>query len=228
MGDRDNRARIVRKEALQPVDGLRVEVVGRLVEQQQVGTRQQQTAQRHTVDVRPRQHGYVGIVGRAAQRVHGDLDVAFETPCVGRGDPVFEHRLLLADLVVVSVGVGPLGHHLVVAVDDPMHLGDPVHHVALDVLRRIELWLLREIADSEAGREPRLAGVAVVETGHDLQQRRLSRAVVAEHTDLGAWIERQRNVLQHRLVGRVVTGELVGLIDEFVRHGGFEAIGGLC
>ena len=132
-------------------------------------------------------------------------------------------RLLLADLVVVGVGVGPHGHDLVVAIDDPLHLGDAVHHVALDVLDGIELRLLREVADGEPGGQSGLAGVAVVETGHDLQQRRLARPVVAEHADLGARVERQRDVLQHRLVGRVVTGELVGLIDEFVRHDLFEA-----
>ncbi len=91
-----------------------------------------------------------------------------------------------------------------------LHLGDTVHHVALDVLGRVELWLLGEVADGEARGQAGLAGVAVVEAGHDLQQRRLARAVDAEHADLGARVERQRDVLQHCLVGRVVTGELVG------------------
>ncbi len=39
--------------------------------------------------------------------------------------------------------------------------------------------------------------------GHDPQQRRLARAVVAEHADLGARQERQRDVLEHRLVRRI-------------------------
>ena len=226
MGDRNDGAGVVGKEALEPVDRFGVEVVGRLVEQQQVGTRQQEAAQRHASALATGQHGDIGVVGRAAQRVHGDVDVAFEAPGVGRGDLVFELRLLLADLVVVGVGVGPHGHHLVVAVDDALHLGDAVHHVALDVLGRIELWLLGQVADAEAGGEAGLARVAVVEAGHDLQQRRLAGAVRAEHADLGAGIERQRDVLQHRLVGRVVPSELVGLVDEFVRHGDAEASDG--
>ena len=45
VGDRDDGARVVPEELLQPVDRLGVEVVGRLVEQQQVGAAQQQPAQ---------------------------------------------------------------------------------------------------------------------------------------------------------------------------------------
>ena len=37
MGDRDDRARVLLEVALEPGDGLGVEVVGRLVEQQQIG-----------------------------------------------------------------------------------------------------------------------------------------------------------------------------------------------
>src|SRR5262249_27648248 len=39
--------------------------------------------------------------------------------------------------------------------------------------------------------------------GHDPQQRRLARTVGADHPDLGAGIEGQRDVGQHFLVGRM-------------------------
>ncbi len=107
MGDRDDGARVVLEEALQPVDALGVEVVGRLVEQQQVGVAEQQPAQRDAALLAAGQRRDVGVVGRAAQRVHGDLDVALEVPGVGGGDLVLELGLLGADLVVVGVGVGP-------------------------------------------------------------------------------------------------------------------------
>ena len=44
--DADDRARVLLEVFLEPGDGLRVEVVGRLVEQQHVGLRQQQPAER--------------------------------------------------------------------------------------------------------------------------------------------------------------------------------------
>ncbi len=47
---------------------------------------------------------------------------------------------------------------------------------ALDVLVRVEVGLLLEQADGEAGGEAGLAGVAVVDPRHDPQQRRLARS----------------------------------------------------
>ena len=47
VGDRDDGARVLLEEALQPLDRLGVEVVGRLVEQEQVGVLEQQPAERH-------------------------------------------------------------------------------------------------------------------------------------------------------------------------------------
>ena len=148
VGDRDDGAGVVLQEPLEPLDALGVEVVGRLVEQQQVGSAEQQPAQRDAAALATRQRGDVGVVGRAAQRVHRDLDVALEAPRVGGGDLVLELGLQRADLVVVGVGVGPHRHHLVVPIDDRLHRGDAVHHVALDVLGRIELRLLGEVADA--------------------------------------------------------------------------------
>ena len=53
-------------------------------------------------------------------------------------------------------------------------------------LGRIELRLLRQVADLQARLRPCLAVEFLVDAGHDLQQRRFARAVVAEHADLGA------------------------------------------
>ena len=55
--------------------------------------------------------------------------------------------------------------------------------------------------------------------GHDLEQRRLARAVQADDADLGAGEERQRDVLQDLLAPRIGLGELVHVIDVLgVRH----------
>ncbi len=82
VGDGDDRARVLGEEALQPLDRLGVEVVGRLVEQQQVGVLEQQPAQRHASLLAAGERGDVGVVGRAAERVHRDLDVALDVPRV--------------------------------------------------------------------------------------------------------------------------------------------------
>ena len=123
VGDGDDGARVLVEEALQPLDRLGVEVVGRLVEQEQVGVLEQQPAERHAALLAAGQGRDVGVVGRAAQGVHRDVDVALEVPRVGGVDPVLEGGLLGADGLVVGVRVGPLGHHGVVLVDEVLDLG---------------------------------------------------------------------------------------------------------
>ena len=179
MGDGHDGARVLLEEALQPLDRLGVEMVGGLVEQQQVRVLEQQPAERHAALLAARQDGHLGVVGRAAQRVHGDVHVAFQVPRVGGRDVVLERALLGADGLVVGVRVGPLGHHGVVPVDERLDLVHAVEHVALDVLGRVELRLLAQVADREAGRQAGLATEAVVEAGHDAQQARLAGAVRA-------------------------------------------------
>ena len=127
--------------------------------------------------------------------------------------------LLGTDRLVVGVGVRPFGHHGVVLVEQRLDLGDAVHHVALDVLRRVELRLLAQVADRETGRQPRLADEAVIQPGHDAKQARLPCPVRPDDADLGARVERDRDVLEDRSVRRVVAGELVGRVDELCRHG---------
>ena len=112
------------------------------------GLRQQQPAQRDAAALAAGQGRDVGVARRAAQRVHGDLDVALEVPGVGRLDLGLELGLLGAELLVVGVGVGPLGQHLVVALEQAAHLADAVHHVAEHVLGRVEVRLLLEQADA--------------------------------------------------------------------------------
>ena len=130
------------------------------------------------------------------------------------GDLGLEPGLLLADLLVVGVGVGVPREDLVVGGEQAGHLGDAVEHVALDVLGLVEVRLLLEQAGLEAGGEAGLARVAVVDAGHDAQQRGLARAVGAEHADLGARVERQADVLEHVAVGRVEPTHLVHGEDE--------------
>ena len=134
------------QEPLQPLDRLGVEVVGGLVEQEQVRVLEQQPAERHAALLAAGERGHVGVVRRTAQRVHRDVHVALQVPRVGGGDPVLERGLLGADRLVVGVRVGPARHHGVVLLDEARDLADAVHHVALDVLGRIQLRLLGEVA----------------------------------------------------------------------------------
>ena len=72
----------------------------------------------------------------------------------------------------------------------------PFFHRLAHGLVGVELRLLRQVADLQAGHRRGFAFDVVVDAGHDLQQRALARAVQAEHADLGAGEEGQRDVLQ--------------------------------
>ena len=85
------------------------------------------------------------------------------------------------------------------------------------VLVGIELRLLLEVADAGALGDPGLAGIFLVDAGHDPQQRRFAGAVDAEHADLGVGVERQMDVIEH-LSGRVGLGQTLHEIDELARH----------
>jgi hypothetical protein len=74
--------------------------------------------------------------------------------------------------------------------------------IAAHVLGRIELRFLGKVADLDAGLRAGLAVDLGVDPGHDPQQRGLAGAVEAEHADLGARKEGQRNVTQDLSLGR--------------------------
>ena len=83
VGDGEDRARVLGEVLLEPLHALGVEVVGRLVEQQQVGLGQQQLAQRDAAALTTGQVGDRLVGRRAAQRVHRLLELRVEVPRVG-------------------------------------------------------------------------------------------------------------------------------------------------
>ena len=218
MGDGHHGARVLVQEALQPRHGLGVEVVGGLVQQQHVGGRQQQAAQRHAALLATGQVGDLRIARRQAQGVHGHLHLPVEVPGVRALDGVL-HALVLLEQGLHLVRLHRLAElpaHLVEPVEQLAPVGHALLHVAADVLGLIQLRLLWQVAHLHA-----LAGHGVAVAGgdlagHDLQQRALARAVQAQHADLRARQEGEGDVVEHHLVRRVRHPDLVHLIDKFI------------
>ena len=88
MRDRHDRARILVEMVLQPGDRLGVKMVGRLVEQQQVGRLEEQAAEDDAAALSARERGDVCVTGWEAQRVHGHLEFRAEVPRTRRFDLV--------------------------------------------------------------------------------------------------------------------------------------------
>lgn len=90
--------------------------------------------------------------------------------------------------------------------------GEP--YVLDDSLVLLELRLLLQYADGEAGRESCLAVAHILEAGHDLEERRLAHTVGADDADLGPRIEAQGHFVQNDLVSMRLA-RVVHLVDEF-------------
>ena len=196
MGDRHHGAGEALQELLEPLDGLGVQVVGRLVEQQHVGLAQQQAAQRDAALLAAREHADLRVPRRQAQRVGGQLELQVGVLAAGGGDDGFELGLLGGQLVEVGVGLGVLGVDLVEPLLAPPARRRCPARPPRARSGRVEQRLLRQVADLQAGHRHGLALDLLVDAGHDLQQRALARAVDAEHADLGAGEEGQRDVLE--------------------------------
>ena len=170
MGDGHDGAGVVLQRALEPGDRVGVEVVRGLVEQEEVGLREQDAGQGDAAPFATGQVGDGGVAGWAAERVHRDVDHAIGVVAAVGRHLGLEFGLLGADLLVVGVGVGVAGEHRVVLLLESDRVADAVHHVAADVFRLVEVWLLGQVADGVAGGEAGHAVVLVVQAGHDLQQ----------------------------------------------------------
>ena len=101
VGDGQHGAGVVGQELLEPEHRFGVQVVGRLVEQQQVGRGEQQLAQGDPPLLAAGEHRDVGVRGWAAQRVHGLLELRVEVPGVGVVDVLLQLAHLLDELVAV-------------------------------------------------------------------------------------------------------------------------------
>ena len=217
VGHGQHAAGVGREVALEPLHGLGVEVVGGLVEQQQVGLLEQELAQGDSTALATGQVVDQDVGGRTAQRVHGLVEPAVEIPHVRRVELALEVAGLGRHLVLVGVGVA---HHQVERVE-PGHLGVGLGHGLLDVLQDGlalgQRRLLLEHPDGGFGVEDRVAVVGVLEPGHDLQQRRLARAVGPDDADLGAVQERQSDVVEHHLVAVCFAHVAQG--EDVVGHG---------
>ena len=219
VGHRHHGAGELLQELLEPVDALGIEVVGRLVQQQHVGLGQQQPAQRNAALLAAGQRTDLRVPGRQAQRVGGDLELVLDVVAGARGDDRLVLRLLGGELVEVGVRLRVRGVDLVellLCLDDLAHaLLDRLAHGLLGV----QLRLLRQEADADAGHRDGFAFDVLVLAGHDAQQAGLARAVQAEHPDLGAGEKGQRDVLQDGALRRDDLADAVHGVD-VLGHGG--------
>ena len=111
-----------------------------------------------------------------------------------------------AHLVVPGPPVGPL-----------LEDGDVVDELERGEVA-VEARLLRQEADRGALGRPRFSHELLIFASHDSQQRALAAAIQAEHADLRAGKERQPDVPEHLVVGRVHLPEPLHRVDVLSGH----------
>ena len=207
VGDGDDRARVGREVLLEPEHALGVEVVRRLVEEQQVGGLDEELAQRHAAALTTGEDGHRLVRRRAAQGIHRLIELRVDVPRIGGIDLGLELTHLLHQSIEVGVRVRHLFGDLVEARELAEDLSGAQADVFNDGLRLIEDGLLHEDADGVTGGQTRLAIAGLIQAGHDLQDRGLTGTVGADHTDLGSREEAHGDIVEDDLV----TDGLAGL-----------------
>jgi hypothetical protein len=183
---------------LQPQHALRVEMVGRLVQQQQVRLGQQQLAQRHPAPLTAGKARDVGVPRWATQRVHRLLQLRLQIPGVRVVEVLLQPAHFLHQLIGV-VGGHQLGD-LVEPVQLLLDLADALLHVAEDRLVLVERRLLLQDPHRVPGRQDRVTVVRLVKPRHDAQHGGLTGAVGSDHADLRPWVEGEGDVVEDDLV----------------------------
>ena len=97
--DGDDGAFVLLEVLLEPLHGFGIEMVRRLVEQQDVRFLNHQPTQSHPPLLPARERIDFLIGGRTAKRIHRDLELILQLPSVGRFDLLLELRLLIEQLL---------------------------------------------------------------------------------------------------------------------------------
>ena len=191
VADDQHRALEAQEPGLQPDQRVQVQVVGGLVEQQQVARAHQRARelQPHAPAAREAVDRQIQLADPEAQAEQQRLRTRAGVEGAGFG----QARMGLADGVAVAAGLGlgqrgARGHQRRVALEHELgRAGLGLGHV------------LRDLGDAPARRHLDVAGVRVQPVGQQREQRGLARAVAPDQRGLLAGLERERGVVEHEL-----------------------------
>ena len=204
MADHDHGAGIVGQMVFQPQRAFEIEIVGRLVQQQQVWRREQRRRQRHS-------HAPAAGEFRARPRLirGGKSKAAQDCRRAGRrgvGIDIDQPHLNLGDPVRIISGFGFMEQRVALQIGFQHDIDE-----ALRAVRR----LLRQAADAPTWRQGDAAGLDRQIAADRVKQRRFADAVAADEADARA---------RHDLHRAVVDQEPPGNADRNIRDGKHAAL----
>jgi hypothetical protein len=182
---------------------IRVQVVGRLVEQQNIGLAEQQAGQCHAAAFAAGANRMGAIIGRAAQGIGKQADAVVEFPAVEVFD-LFEHFALRSMSFIISSS-SVTSPSFIADVFVFLQEVDNVLHAFFHDLPNgfgfIEVRLLSQVPDFVLFFKFDLAFVILVQAGNNFQQGRFTRAVETQNADFGAVEKRQPDIFEHLFCG---------------------------
>ena len=198
------------QEGLEPLDALKVEVVGGLVEQQEVGMAQQQLRERdaHLPAARELLGRLVEVLDGKAEAAEDLTGACLKLVAAKALEAVLRGAVALEQAVEVNVvsGIGNLVLHLGDALLELADLGGGIDHLGQGRLLARELGLLLQVSNGRVAGEAYRARVGALLPHENLEQRRLASAVGTHEAPPLAGIELQG-------CGRVENTAAEGLFD---------------
>ncbi len=189
VGDEQHGAGEGRDLLFQPGDGIEIQMVGRLIEQQQVRVRHQRTRQCDTTAPAAGQVFHHGVFRQAQAGQHG-IDTLLELPAID----AFQRDLHMLETLEVRLGVAD---QVMIFRQQRARLRQAFSDDIEDGTSFGGRQVLREHADLEARRLPQLTGIGLEFAGDQLEQGRLAGAVAAdERQTLAALDDKVRPVEQ--------------------------------
>ncbi len=189
---------------LKPLYRFRIQMVRRLIKQENIRLLDHQPAERDPTFFTTRQRSDLLISRWTTQGIHRKVELVLQFPAVGSFDLLLQLSLLVEQLFHL---IRPDFAHLIADSFVLMHqrnqLSLALFDDFFDRLVGIELGFLFQQADAIALGSRDLAGVIWIHTGNDLQQRTLARTVQAQHSDLRPVVETEVDLPQHLPLGRI-------------------------
>jgi hypothetical protein len=191
------RSRIACEPVLEPQHGVEIEMVGRLVEQQQVGARRERLRE---IEAHPPSAGEARDRIGVSRLREAEAREKLAGACAGgvatdRLEPMVPMRERLAACMRIVVVTRFRGRELAL---DVAQLAIAIEHV-FDRGRRNRRRLLRDVRDRPSGRQLDIAGVGRKLAADRREQARLAAAVCADEPDALSRVDRGARVFEQPL-----------------------------
>ena len=199
VGDEHERTAVLLEELLQPVDGGQVEVVGRLVQEEEVRLGGQYAAQlgTHPPAARKARERLRELLDGEAEAAEGHLHARFEVVAAQMLERGLHLAVFVQHLRVAGIEAFLQGAHAGLQL---VEAGDAAHRILQQrLLRRVRLGVLARGADARLALDDEFAVVRRQFAEDDLEERGLAGSVGPDDADAFGGVHAEADVRQHVL-----------------------------